>query len=169
MYAASTCCNLTCHQFGGPPDNPTVLMLQLKTSHGHCMRILTAVLVLHSSCSSVGCRIQHLGMHKVLHVTACCHFLRPPPVHFVLLPAVAYTAAASAAAIAVGFIHLEHSMRQTTAYTPWRIKSAAGRCPRTTSLMVCHISTCAGTKFVCSNTQVLQQFSSRLLLAPSAA
>jgi hypothetical protein len=104
MYAASTRCYLTCHQLSCPPDTLTVLKLHLQTSHGHFMRTLTAVLVLRSSCSSVGCGIVHPVMHKVLHFTAVAA-TSLAPTETIRSTAAAYTAATSAEASAVGFLN----------------------------------------------------------------
>jgi hypothetical protein len=68
------------------------------------MRTLTAVLVLRSSCSSVGCRIVHPVMHKVLHFTAVAA-TSLAPTETVRSTAAAYTAATSAEASAVGFLN----------------------------------------------------------------
>jgi hypothetical protein len=122
-------------------------MLHLQISHGHCMRTLTAVLVLQSSCSSVGCCFVHPVIHKVPHLTAVAA-TSLTPTETIRSSAVAYTVATSAAASAVGFLH--HVSGSTV--------------PQATSLMVCHSSTCAGTNCVRSNITVLQQLSSRLLL-----
>jgi hypothetical protein len=152
-----------------PPDSLTVLMLHLQTSHVDCTRMLTAVLVLHFSCS---CRLSRAcctsgQLHTILHFTAaaaattdnqlfcdshgqctseiiscsihCCCYCCGPSTPGLLLPATSCI----------------HTLAD---------HFSGRKVPQSTSLIVCRISTWAGTICVCYIIQVLQQLSIKLLL-----
>jgi hypothetical protein len=104
-----------------PPDTLTVLMSHMQISHVDCMHRLTAVLVLHFTCSYARCRRHTISsgqLHRMLHFTVAAAATAVAQ----LFPAgvsvrVAYDAAAASAA-AVGFQDLDRSIRQLTAYPP---------------------------------------------------
>jgi hypothetical protein len=104
-----------------PPDTLTVLMLHMQITHVDYMHRLTAVLVLHFTCSYARCQ-QHTvssgQLHRMLHFIVAAAATAVAQLFAAGVKVrVAYAAAASAAA-AVGFQDLNRCIRQPTAYPP---------------------------------------------------
>jgi hypothetical protein len=150
VYAASTCCCLTCHQLDYPPDTLTVLMLHLQTSQGHCMRMLTALLVLHSSWSSVGCRIVIWATARgpALHC-CCCRFIST--LENCTIISCSIHCCLTCCSYCCG-LYTPRSLGPANNCIHTLAYRVSGRTvPELTSLMVCHISTLRRHKCVCSN------------------
>jgi hypothetical protein len=141
-----------------PPDTLTVLKLDVHIPHVRCTHMLTTVLVLHLTCSSIGCQ-QHT-------VSGQLHTFR----HF--------TAAAAAPTVAQLYAALVSVQSEIIRCSIWcccfcyccccgnckpgsgsgnRLHTHLGgsslgrKVPQSTSLIACHTSTCAAYHSACAN------------------